>query len=263
MHLTRRAIADLGLALESCRGRSARDLGHLHEVIRRFLELEGQTLSDQELVSLPTTQARLFQSGDWYGLSWDDENARVTWLLGAVQGRLSGTVEPQQIFVDRGKQYDLFPTPQDYQDLELTTDEQFHYVESLSRLGSELSEAIGAGSDPAGEQQVPYFTALGTLPGLREVAQASPGRTVTRDLDDLLTVSVVAAAITVDGEPWDEVRISIEPTASYPGGLPSSLEWLYPLIMAAILPEWADIAELTIETEYSAVHITWRTRSAW
>jgi hypothetical protein len=76
-------------------------------------------------------------------------------------------------------------------------------------------------------------------------------------------VSVVTASTTIDGEPWDEVRISIEPTASYAAGLPSSLDWLYPLVLAVILPEWADFADLTFETEYPAVHITWRTRSAW
>lgn len=119
LRLSRRAIDDLNIP-QVLVGKPAEDLVGEHELVRAFVERRSQSPTGSEAIQLPVTAAATYSlhSGRWRGLTWHDEDADVVWLLGAGYHR-SG--EQSDVYV-RLKQRDaqglLFPTEEDYLDLE-------------------------------------------------------------------------------------------------------------------------------------------------
>jgi hypothetical protein len=225
LRLTRRALSDLGLDLEACRGRSAWELVGQHEVIEAFVDLQHHPRAAQRLRPSPVTWARvtLLPAGEWFGLVWDDEENGVCWLLGALPRGLGE--EGTRQLLHRDEVGALFPTEADYQDLEPTVDETHHFVVQAAAVGRQLIDSLRANPDQPRSVEIAGFH-----------------------------VEVSRDAVTLSDPLLDDIRITIcsmsdaESEPPYPG-------WLL-LLVAAILPE-AQPTELSFQSDHPIV-VIWR-----
>lgn len=119
LRLTRRALNDLALPA-SLAGTPAKDLVLAHPLVDAFVERRSQSPTGQEAIQLPVTRATAFSlhADRWRGLTWHDQGAGVVWLLGAGYHRSGDRSDVYAVLKARDAANGLFPTEQDYLDLE-------------------------------------------------------------------------------------------------------------------------------------------------
>jgi hypothetical protein len=197
LHLTRRALSDLGLDVDEHAGRPADELADLHPLIAAFVERRRQRAEGQETIQLPRSRAIVYSlhSGRWRGLTWSEADLNIVWLLGAGYHRSGERTDAYAELKARDEIDELFPTEQDYLDFE---------------------------SDPAD-----FAAAVARdAPRLIEAARARIGEEINGELGGALDVFVLVRG----GEVW--VGFAMPPKAE----VPPYPEWLL-VALAALLPD--------------------------
>ena len=205
LRLTRRASADLDLDAPAHAGRSARELADRHPLIAAFVERRGQSPQGQEAIQLPASRATVYSlhAGRWRGLTWWEEDLGIVWLLGAGYHRSGERSDAYVALKRRDETDDLFPTEQDYLDLE---------------------------PDPA-----PYVEAVARdAPDLLARAREAPGVEINGDLGGALDVSLVAVVVEEAGQHLEEIWVGFSMPPK--GSIPPHPEWLL-VALAALFPE--------------------------
>lgn len=207
LRVTRRALADLDLDVQALAGRPAEEIADQHRLIAAFVNQRSQRAEGQEAIQLPSSKATAFSlhAERWRGLTWHEEELDIVWLLGAGYHRSGDRGDVYAELKGRDAADELFPTEQDYLDLE---PDPANYVEAVSR----------------------------DAPRLMEEAAANLGAEVTGDLAGALDVSVLVREVDGIREVW--IAFSMPPKAQ----VPPYPEWLL-VALAALLPE-ADHADL-------------------
>ena len=200
LRVTRRALADLELDVNALAGKQAEDLTDRHKLIVAFVKQRSQRAEGQEAIQLPSSKATVFSlhAERWRGLTWAEEALGVVWLLGAGYHRSGERSDVYATLKRRDEADELFPTEQDYLDLEPDPTE---FVETVAR----------------------------DAPALMRQAIESPHTEITGDLAGALDVSVLVRGLAETREVW--VGFSMPPK----GQVPPYPEWLL-VALAALLP---------------------------
>ena len=197
LRLTRRALDDLGLDTALYARRPAADYVDVHEAVRAFVERRRQSPVGQETTQLPVSRQVVFNlhPGRWRGDAY------------AVLKR-------------RDESGDLFPTEQDYLDLEPDIDEALAFVEAVANEG----------------------------PALLERARANPGEPVSAVVGDTLDVGVLVDVIVIDDSSAEEIWIgvSLPPRkgARLPGG-----DWIS-VVLAGVLGPSASMTDIDFPPDF-------------
>jgi hypothetical protein len=205
LRLTRRALDDLGLDPQVLAGRPAPDLVDRHPVIAAFVERRGQSPEGQEAIQLPASRATVYSlhAGRWRALTWCEEELGIVWLLGGGYHRSGERSDAYAALKRRDETDDLFPTEQDYLDLE---PDPTPYVEAVAR----------------------------DAPALLARAREAPSVEVHGDLRRVLDVSLVAVVIEEAGQRLEEIWVGFSMPPK--GAVPPHPEWLV-VALAALFPE--------------------------
>lgn len=144
LRVTRQALVDLGLSVDNA-GRRAEDLAELHPILGAFVERRSQSAEGQESTLLPSTKAVVWNlhRGRWRALTWHDSDDDVVWLLGAGWHESGSIDDAYAMLKSRDANDELFPTIDDYLDLE--TDADPHAF--VAALASEASGLVAASFD--------------------------------------------------------------------------------------------------------------------
>lgn len=210
--LTRRALDDLDLDVDTYARRPASDFVDAHDVVRAFVQQRSQNPKGQEWTKLPVTlaPAHNLHHGRYRGLTWHDEDNDVVWLLG-VGWHESGSRHDAYAVLKRRDEVDaLMPDEQDYLDLEITLEETRSFVVQVS-------------------EQAPALVAQARERSGEEVRGVIAGR---------LGVGVQVEVVVISGEDesLEEVWIGFE-MPPLPGAceLPPHPEWIQ-VVLAAMIP---------------------------
>lgn len=205
LRLTRRALDDLGLEVDTNAGALARDLVGLHPLIAAFVERRGLHPEGQEAIQLPVSRATVhsLHAGRWRGLTWWERDGDTVWLLGAGYHRSGEREDVYAVLKHRDQADNLFPTEQDYLDLEADP------AEFVQRLAEDAPRLLAA-------------------------AHADVGEEIVGEIAGALEVGVLVILIEDGGERLQETWLSFRmpPKAD----VPPYPEWLNAAI-AALLPE--------------------------
>jgi hypothetical protein len=195
------------LDVNALAGKQAEDLTDRHKLIAAFVKQRSQRAEGQEAIQLPSSKATVFSlhAERWRGLTWAEEELGVVWLLGAGYHRSGERGDVYAELKRRDEADELFPTEQDYLDLE---PDPVEFVEAVAR----------------------------DAPGLMQQAIESPETEITGDLAGALDVSVLVRDSGETREVW--LGFSMPPKSE----VPPYPEWLL-VSLAALLPE-ADQADL-------------------
>lgn len=139
LRVTRRALEDLGIKPELA-GSAAEFLEDKHEVVKAFVKVRSQSPSGQEATKLPVTKTPVWNlhAGRWRALTWHDAQEDVVWLLGAGWHESGSIDDAYAVLKRRDQAGDLFPTIDDYLDLEPSPDQ---FVDELARRNEALRNA--------------------------------------------------------------------------------------------------------------------------
>jgi hypothetical protein len=115
--LTRRALEDLGLAIEDYAARPATDYTDAHDVVRAFVERRRQSPIGQESTNLPVTAASAYNLhfGRYRALTWS-------------------------VLKKRDSAGALMPEEQDYLDLEMSLEDARSFVAQVSQEAPAIVE---------------------------------------------------------------------------------------------------------------------------
>ena len=212
LRLTRRALTDLGLAIEDYARRPADDYVEANEVVRVFVERRGQDPIGQEWTNLPVTAAPVYNLhyGRWRALTWHDETSEVVWLLGVGWHESGSRSDAYVVLKARDESGTLMPDEADYLDLEMSLEETRSFVAEVA-------------------QQAP------TLVGR---ARQNPGEEVRGVLAGRLGVGVVVEVLVIEGddEKLEDVYVGFAlPPMHGPVALPPQGEWIM-VVLAAMVP---------------------------
>ncbi len=220
LRLTRRALEDLGLAIDAYAKRPATDFMDDHPVVRACVERWSQSPTGQELTKLPVTNAPAYNlhQGRYRGLTWHDEDSDVVWLLG-VGWHESGSIDDAySVLKSRDVTGGLMPDEQDYLDLELSRDETRTFVAQVA-------------------EEAPILVAR---------ARATPGQEVRRVIAGRLGTGVVVEIVAIPGEDesLEEIWVGFEmPPLQGACELPPHPEWIL-TVLAAMVPVDIGLADL-------------------
>jgi hypothetical protein len=204
LRLTRRALADLGLDDQALAGRRAEELIDRHPVIAAFVERRSQKPEGQEAIQLPVSRAIVYSlhAGRWRALTWSEPDLELVWLLGAGYHRTGERSDAYAALKRRDEADELFPTEQDYLDLE---------------------------PDPAD-----FVTAVAReAPDLMTKAREAPGVEAQGDLAGFLGVSVLVLAVEGAADHLEEIWVGFSMPPK--GPIPPHPAWLLAAI-AALFP---------------------------
>jgi hypothetical protein len=149
LRLTRRALGDLNLDVQTLAGRRAEELVGSHPVIAAFVERRSQNAEGQEAIQLPASRAIVYSlhAGRWRALTWWEPELGIVWLLGAGYHRSGERSDAYATLKRRDEADELFPTEQDYLDLE---PDPADYVQAVAR---EAPEAVVRARQVPGEEE--------------------------------------------------------------------------------------------------------------
>lgn len=210
--LTRRALDDLDLDVETYARRPASDFVEAHDVVRAFVDQRSQDPKGQEWTKLPVTSAPAYNlhHGRYRGLTWQDEDNDVVWLLGVGWHESGSRDDAYTVLKRRDEAGDLMPTEQDYLDLEMTLEETRSFVVQVSEQA----------------------------PALIAEARGRPGEEVHGVIAGRLGVGVQVEVVVIPGEEerLEEVWIGFG-LPPLPGAceLPPQPEWIQ-VVLAAMIP---------------------------
>jgi hypothetical protein len=138
--LTRRALEDLDLDVDTYARGPASDFVDAHDVVRAFVDQRSQGPEGQEWTNLPVTSAPAYNlhHGRYRGLTWHDEDNDVVWLLGVGWHESGSRDDAYAVLKRRDEAGDLMPTEQDYLDLEMTLEETRSFVVQVSEQAPAL-----------------------------------------------------------------------------------------------------------------------------
>jgi hypothetical protein len=210
--LTRRALEDLDLDVETHARRPASDFLDAHDVVRTFVDQRSQDPKGQEWTKLPVTSAPVYNlhRGRYRGLTWHDEDNDVVWLLG-VGWHESGSRDDVYVRLKRRDEVGtLMPDEQDYVDLEMTLEETRSFVVQVS-------------------EQAPALVAQ---------ARERPGEEVRGLVAGRLGVGVQVEVVVIPGEDetLEEVWVGFGmPPLAGACELPPQPEWIQ-VVLAAMIP---------------------------
>lgn len=210
--LTRRALDDLGLAVDVYARRPASELVDAHDVVRAFVDQRSQDPKGQEWTRLPVTSAPVYNlhHGRYRGLTWHDQDNDVVWLLGVGWHESGSRDDAYAMLKRRDEVGDLMPTEQDYLDLELTIEESRSFVALVSEQA----------------------------PALIAEARSRPGEEIRGVIAGRLGVGVHVDVVVIPGEDesLEEVWVGFE-MPPRPGAceLPPQPEWIH-VVLAAMIP---------------------------
>ncbi len=138
--LTRRALDDLDLDVDTHARRPASDFVEAHDVVRAFVDQRSQDSKGQEWTKLPVTSAPAYNlhHGRYRGLTWHDEDNDVVWLLGVGWHESGRRDDAYAVLKRRDEAGDLMPTEQDYLDVEMTLEEARSFVVQVSEQAPAL-----------------------------------------------------------------------------------------------------------------------------
>lgn len=210
--LTRRALDDLDLDVETYARRPASDFVEAHDVVRAFVDQRSQDPKGQEWTKLPVTSAPAYNlhHGRYRGLTWHDEDNDVVWLLGVGWHESGSRDDAYTVLKRRDEAGDLMPTEQDYLDLEMTLEEARSFVVQVSEQA----------------------------PALIAEARGRPGEEVRGVIAGRLGVGVQVEVVVIPGEDerLEEVWIGFG-LPPLPGAceLPPQPEWIQ-VVLAAMIP---------------------------
>ena len=204
LRLTRRALADLGLDDRVLAGRRAEEFIDLHPVIAAFVQRRGQDPEGQETIQLPVSRAIVYSlhAGRWRALTWWEPDLGVVWLLGAGYHRSGERSDAYAVLKRRDEADELFPTEQDYLDLE---PDPADYVEAVIR----------------------------EAPNLVVQARQVPGEEIPANLAGVLDVSVMAVVVEEAGQLLEEIWVGFSMPPK--GPIPPHPAWLL-VALAALFP---------------------------
>ena len=211
LRLTRRALADLGLDDQAVAGLPAAELVDRHPMIAAFVERRLQNPEGQEAIQLPESRAIVYSlhSGRWRGLTWWEPDLGLVWLLGAGYHRSGDRSDAYGVLKRRDEADELFPTEQDYLDLE---PDPADFVAAVARDAPSLMAEVGK----------------------------VPGVAVEADLAGVLDVSVVMVVVEDAQDRLEEVWVGFSMPPK--GPIPPHPAWLL-TALAALLPD-AEVEEL-------------------
>lgn len=211
--LTRRALQDLGLAVEDYARRPASDFVHAHDVVRTFVEQRSQNPKGQEWTKLPVTSAPAYNlhHGRYRGLTWHDEDSDVVWLLGIGWHESDSRDDAYTVLKRRDEAGHLMPTEQDYLDLELTLEESRSFVVQVSEQA----------------------------PALIAEARERPGEEVRGVIAGRLGVGVQVEVVVIasEDESLEEVWVGFEMSPLAGACVPPQPEWIQVVLAAMISVE--------------------------
>jgi hypothetical protein len=204
LRLTRGALADLGLDDRALAGRRAEELIDRHPVIAAFVERRGQDPDGQETIQLPESRAIVYSlhAGRWRALTWWEPDLGVVWLLGAGYHRSGERSDAYAVLKRRDRADELFPTEQDYVDLE---PDPADYVQAVAQ----------------------------DAPALVSRARQAPGEEVRGDLAGVLDVSVIAVVVEDAGQRLEEIWVGFSMPPK--GPVPPHPVWVL-VALAALFP---------------------------
>ena len=210
--LTRRALEDLGLAIEDYASRAATDYTDAHDVVRVFVERRRQSPIGQERTNLPVTAAPAYNLhfGRHRGLTWHDEDSDVVWLLGVGWHESGSRDDAYAVLKARDEAGTLLPDEQDYLDLEMSLEDARSFVAQVSRQA----------------------------PALVDRARQTPGEEVRGVIADRLEVGVLVEVVIIAGEDesLEEIWVGFElPPLVGATELPPQPEWIM-TVLAAMVP---------------------------
>lgn len=138
--LTRRALEDLGLAIEQYAARPATEYMEVHDVVRVFVERRRQKPIGQEWTNLPVTAAPAYNLhfGRHRALTWHDEDSGVVWLLGVGWHESGSLDDAYEVLKGRDRAGTLMPDEQDYLDLEMSLEDVRSFVAQVSEQAPAL-----------------------------------------------------------------------------------------------------------------------------
>ena len=218
--LTRRALEDLGLAIEDYAARPATDYTDAHDVVRVFVERRRQSPIGQEWTNLPVTAAPAYNLhfGRHRALTWHDEDSDVVWLLG-VGWHESGSVDDAYAMLKaRDRAGTLMPSEQDYLDLEMSLEDARSFVVQVSQ----------------------------EAPALVNRARQTPGKEVRGVIAGRLGVGVLVEVVVIAGEDesLEEIWVGFElPPLEGATALPPQPDWIM-AVLAAMVPVYVSVEAL-------------------
>ena len=158
LFVSRRALADLKLDVDSYAGQPAEELTETHEVVRAFVRQRRQSAKGQEAIQLPKSHASVYSLhvGRWRALTWEDLTTNVVWLIGVGYHRSGDHTDAYKVLKARDRAGVLFPDEIDYLDVipdpepfvsALNQDASMFVARSRERLGEIVSGILGGAFD--------------------------------------------------------------------------------------------------------------------
>lgn len=181
LRVTRAALRDLRVDPTNWSGKPAKDVAHLHPILQAFVDRRSQSPTAQEATFIRGFPPLYnLHSGKARGLTWHEksEDLNVVWLLGVAWHVTGNSSDAYDELIARCSKGDLFPSEDDYLDLE---------------------------PDPAEF----VVEAAKQLPVLLSMSRMNAEREVSATIADVLVVTVLTRRISVADTELDETWVSV------------------------------------------------------